>query len=184
MAPSAPMPAPRSMPTGWPVGSFETYEQAQQIVNELVADPAVPPTALTIVGLGPMEVEHVVAPVTWVRLLFSSLVQSVALGMLIGLVFGLTGNNMAETMASAVAMTVVFGLVVTFVPQLFAPRRKKFLTRTELVATRYDVLCDPEFAPHARDLVAAIVSGRRPPESTQTHKRPGETTGRPDKFFG
>lgn len=161
-------PHPRSMPTGWPVGSFASYEEAEQAVNVLVAEPGIPATALTIVGLNPVEVEHVVGRVTWLRLLVSTLVQSVVLGLLIGVFFSMTGEDMYQTMTMAVSMTVLFGLVVTFLPALLAPRRKKFLTRTELVASRYDVVCDPAHARAARDIVSAWLAGT-----------PRNTTGRP-----
>ncbi|CAB0840100.1 hypothetical protein FRC0337_00949 [Corynebacterium diphtheriae] len=54
----------RAKPEGWPVGSFESYAQAQAAVD-MLADNNFPVDKLTIVGVDLMEVERVVGKLTW-----------------------------------------------------------------------------------------------------------------------
>src|SRR5690606_41292323 len=59
-------PTPGNMPSpprGWPIGSYETYEEAQRAVDYL-ADKDFPVGDVTIVGGEPMLVERVAARLT------------------------------------------------------------------------------------------------------------------------
>jgi len=55
-------------PTGWPIGSYATYAEAQRAVDYL-ADAEFPVQDVTIVGVEPMVVERVTARLTWGRVL-------------------------------------------------------------------------------------------------------------------
>jgi len=55
-------------PTGWPIGSYATYEEAQRAVDHL-ADNDFPVADVTIVGIEPMIVERVTGRLTWGRVL-------------------------------------------------------------------------------------------------------------------
>jgi len=57
-----------TLPSGWPIGSYDTYEQAQRAVDYL-ADNEFPVQDVTIVGLEPMLVERVDSRLTWGRVL-------------------------------------------------------------------------------------------------------------------
>ena len=50
-------------PTGWPVGSYATYEEAQRAVDHL-ADSDFPVRDVTIVGVDLMLVERVIGRLT------------------------------------------------------------------------------------------------------------------------
>ena len=58
----------RQRPVGWPVGSFETYEQAQRAVDGL-SDREFQVEDLSIVGVDLMQVENVTGRLTWPRVL-------------------------------------------------------------------------------------------------------------------
>ena len=55
-------------PTGWPVGSYATYAEAQRAVDHL-ADSDFPVGDVTIVGVDLMLVERVIGRLTWGRVL-------------------------------------------------------------------------------------------------------------------
>ena len=55
-------------PTGWPVGSYATYAEAQRAVDYL-ADRDFPVGDVTIVGVDLMLVERVIGRLTWGRVL-------------------------------------------------------------------------------------------------------------------
>ena len=57
-------------PTGWPVGSYAKYEEAQRAVDYL-ADSDFPVRDVTIVGVDLMLVERVIGRLTWGRVIAS-----------------------------------------------------------------------------------------------------------------
>lgn len=58
----------REVPTGWPVGSFTTYQEAQEAVDTL-SDKEFPVEKLTIVGVDLMQVESITGRLTWGKVL-------------------------------------------------------------------------------------------------------------------
>ena len=55
-------------PTGWVVGAYPTYAQAQAAVDHL-ADEEFPVHEVTIVGVDLMQVERVTGRLTWTKVL-------------------------------------------------------------------------------------------------------------------
>jgi hypothetical protein len=51
---------------------------------------------------------------------------------------------------------VFFGLITSAVPYAMARGTRDFSSTMQLVAGRYDVLCDPQNAEKARDLLARL----------------------------
>ena len=71
-------------PTGWPVGSYATYVEAQRAVDFL-ADRDFPVADVTIVGVDLMLVERVIGRLTWGRVLLSGAASGAWFGLFVGL---------------------------------------------------------------------------------------------------
>ncbi|MGP6173524.1 general stress protein [Corynebacterium sp. A21] len=145
--------ATRRRPEGWPVGSFESYEQAQRAVD-LLSDREFPVDELTIVGLNLMEVERVTGRLTWGKVILGGAASGAWLGVFFGLLMGILGGGFLTPMIIGVVMGAVFGIVLTAVPYGFSGGRRDFTSQTQIVASRYDVLCAPGNAKEARDVIA------------------------------
>src|SRR5699024_5304451 len=78
-------------PTGWPIGSYATYEEAQRAVDHL-ADNDFVVGDVTIVGIDLMLVERVVGKLSWGRVLGTGAGSGARCGLIIGLVWGLFGS--------------------------------------------------------------------------------------------
>lgn len=143
----------RLRPEGWPVGSFETYEQAQKAVD-LLSDRNFPVGDLTIVGVNLMEVERVIGRLTWGRVIFNGVASGAWMGLFFGLLLGILGGEFLVPMLTGVLLGAVFGVVLAVVPYAASGGRRDFTSRTQIVAGRYDVLCAPANAPEARDVIA------------------------------
>ena len=78
----------REVPSGWPVGSFDTYAEAQEAVDSL-SDREFPVEKLTIVGVDLMQVENITGRLTWGRVLGGGALSGLWMGMFIGLIFAL-----------------------------------------------------------------------------------------------
>lgn len=142
-------------PKGWPVGSYPTYAEAQKAVDFL-SDQQFPVQLVTIVGVDVMQVERVTGRLNWLKVLGSGVLTGAWLGLFIGLVLGFFSPSPWEALATGLVAGVIFGLITSAVPYAMARGTRDFSSTMQLVAGRYDVLCDPQNAEKARDLLARL----------------------------
>lgn len=142
-------------PKGWPIGSYPTYAEAQKAVDYL-SDQQFPVQQVTIVGVDLMQVERVTGRLTWPKVLGGGVITGAWLGIFIGLVLGFFSPNLSGALATGVVAGVIFGLITSAVPYAMARGTRDFSSTMQLVAGRYDVLCEPENAEKARDLLARL----------------------------
>jgi hypothetical protein len=150
-------------PTGWPVGSYATYEEAQRAVDHL-ADADFPVRDVTIVGVDLMLVERVIGRLTWGRVLLSGAASGAWFGLFVGLLLSLfspTSGSFGPILVG-LACGVVFGAVFAAVTYGAMRGRRDFQSVSQLVAGRYDVLCQPRNAEKARELLAKLAMGSHP----------------------
>ena len=145
-----------TLPDGWPVGSYGTYKKAQQAVDHL-ADNDFPVRGVTIVGIDPMLVERVDAHLTWRRVLATGALSGAWLGLFVGLLLSLftAGTGLLPIMIGLL-FGVMFGLATAAVRYASTRGQRNFVSHSQLVARRYDVLSQPPTAERARDLLAAL----------------------------
>jgi hypothetical protein len=65
-------------------------------------------------------------------------------------------SNTWAVLPTGVVAGVFFGLITSAVPYSMARGTRDFSSTMQLVAGRYDVLCDPQNAEKARDLLAHL----------------------------
>jgi len=144
------------LPDGWPVASYDTYKEAQQAVDHL-ADSGFPVQGLTIVGTDPILVERVDARLTWKRVLTAGAVSGAWLGLFVGLLLSLfTIDGGVLPIVIGLVSGVGFGVASAAVRYASTHGQHDFVSHSQLVAHRYDVLCQPRSAERARDLLAAL----------------------------
>lgn len=141
-------------PNGWPIGSYKTYAEAQRSVDYL-SDQQFPVQNVTIVGVDLMQVERVTGRLTWGRVLGAGALSGAWLGAFLGLLVYLFTGTFA-TVIAGIAGGVVFGLISASVPYWASRGTRDFSSTMQLVAGRYDVLCDPHHAEQARDMLARL----------------------------
>jgi hypothetical protein len=145
-------------PSGWPIGSYDTYEQAQRAVDHL-ADNDFPVQDVTIVGVEPMLVERVDARLTWGRVLGTGAVSGAWFGLFVGLLLSIfTPAAGLLPMLLGLLFGVVFGLASSAVGYRATRGKRDFTSHSQLVARRYDVLCLPRNAELARQLLAELAA--------------------------
>jgi hypothetical protein len=145
-----------TLPDGWPVGSYDTYQEAQRAVDHL-ADKEFPVQGVTIVGIDPMLVERVDARLTWRSVLAGGAASGAWLGLFVGLLLSLfTTSAGLLPIAIGLVSGVGFGLASAAVRYASTKGQRDFVSHSQLVARRYDVLCRPHTAERARDLLAAL----------------------------
>jgi hypothetical protein len=142
-------------PKGWPVGSYPTYAEAQRAVDYL-AEQEFPVQQVTIVGVDLMQVERVIGRLTWPKVLGGGVLTGAWLGLFVGLLLTLLDPRFQAALPMGLIAGVFFGLITSAVPYAMARGTRDFSSTLQLVAGRYDVLCDPQNAEKARDLLARL----------------------------
>ena len=145
-----------TLPEGWPIGSYDTYKDAQRAVDHL-ADQEFPVQGITIVGVEPMVVERVAGRLTWKRVLGAGAASGAWLGLFVGLLLSLftTGAGPLPILIGLVS-GVGFGLASAAFRYAATNGKRDFVSHSQLVARRYDVLCQPRTAERGRNLLAAL----------------------------
>jgi hypothetical protein len=157
-APTSPARGPAALPTppkGWPIGSYPTYAEAQRAVDHL-SDQEFPVQQVTIVGVDLMQVERVTGRLTWPKVLGGGVITGAWLGLFIGLILGFFSENPWASLITGLVAGVFFGLITSAIPYAMARGTRDFSSTMQLVAGRYDVLCDPQGAEKGRDLLARL----------------------------
>ncbi len=148
-APGLPTP-----PTGWPIGSYRTYAEAQKAVDYL-SDKEFQVADVTIVGVDLMQVERVIGRLTWGKVIGGGIVSGAWLGFFFSLLVSLVVGQPLIILLG-IGFGIIFGLISASVPYAATRGQRDFATTMQLVAGRYDVLCDPRSAEKARDMLATL----------------------------
>ena len=147
-------------PSGWPIGSYDTYQEAHRAVEYLAANGGdeFPVEGLTMVGVDLMLVERVLGRMTWPKVLGGGALSGAWFGLFVGLLLGLFSPNTMSIAPILVGLVagVVFGLVFAVVGYATTKSGREISSSSQLVAGRYDVLCPPRHAEKGRDLLARL----------------------------
>jgi hypothetical protein len=153
-----PMPLPQE-PTGLPVGTYNSYAAAQRAVDYL-SDNQFPVEHITIVGKELRLVERVVGRLTTSK----AATMGAGGGALWGLFIGSMIMLFASTQGGSVLVLPVFsaafgallGALMGGVGHAMSGGRRDFSSRTSVVPTSYEILCQHQHAEAARDLLARL----------------------------
>lgn len=155
--PSRSMPGLPTPPSGWPVGSYATYAEAQRAVDYL-ADNQFTVQDVTIVGVDLMLVERVLTRLTWGKVIMRGAASGAWFGLFVGVLLSLFSNqdSMVGPIIVGLVTGVLFGVVFAVAQYASTRGRRDFASASQLVAKQYDVLCKPDTAEAARDMLAKL----------------------------
>ncbi len=153
------MAASVSMPLGGvQVGSYEDYQQAQRAVDFL-SDEKFPVENVTIIGSDLRMVERVTGRLTMGRAVAAGAASGAWFGLFVGLLLGIfaaDGSSWFGSVVSGLLIGLVFGAVFGAVGYSASQGKRDFTSTSQVVASRYDVLCNPQFAEQARAELAKL----------------------------
>jgi hypothetical protein len=153
--PSVPTP-----PTGFAVAAYPTYTQAQAAIEHLAKN-QFSIEDVTIVGTDLQMVERVTGRLTAGKLAGAGAASGAWFGLFVGLLLSLYGRSTAglPLILVAVAVGAAFGAVMGYLGYSLAKGKRDFTSSSQVVARRYDVLCQPKSAEQARNLLARMELG-------------------------
>ncbi len=149
-------------PTGVPVGTFDTYEQAQRAVDFL-SDEHFPVQHVTIVGNGLRMVERVTGRLTQGRASAAGAAGGAWWGLFIGVVlmlFSTSESNGFLLLLLTLISGAVFGAVFGIIGYALTGGKRDFTSQSSVVATSYEVLCKYQHADDARVLLDRLATQR------------------------
>lgn len=152
-----PMAMPQE-PTGMPVGTYDSYESAQKAVDYL-ADNEFPVEHITIVGKELRLVERVVGRLTTGKAATMGASGGALWGLFVGamiMLFASTDGAVLLLPVLSAAFGALLGAVMGGVGHAMTGGRRDFASRTSVVPTSYDILCQHQHAEDARNLLARL----------------------------
>jgi hypothetical protein len=151
------MTASVSMPLGGvQVGSYDSYEQAQAAVDHL-SDEKFPVENVTIIGSDLRMIEKVTGRLTTGRAIAAGAAGGAWWGLFVGLLLGIFATDGSEWIGSVLTGLLVgllFGALFGWIGYTAMRGRRDFTSVSQIVATRYDVMCQPARAEEARAALA------------------------------
>ena len=149
------------------LASYTTYGEAQFAVDKL-SDNKFPVQNVAIVGVDLRLVEAVMGRLSWGRAALSGLGMGVWFGLLLGLFVSIFARGEGSTF-NLIIMGLIygaaFGIVFGLLSYAFTGGKRDFLSRSQITAARYDVVCDAGVLNQARQILG--ISALTTPEPTE-----------------
>jgi hypothetical protein len=147
------MSASVSMPLGGvQVGSYDSYERAQAAVDYL-SDEKFPVENVTIIGSDLRQIEQVTGRLTVGRAIAAGAAGGAWWGLFVGLLLGIfatDGANWIGSVLTGLLIGLLFGALFGWTGYAATRGRRDFTSTSKILASRYDVMCNPAQAEEAR----------------------------------
>ena len=150
-------------PTGFAVAAYPTYARPRAPSNISIKH-NFSIQDLTIVGSDLQMVERVTGRLTAGKLAAAGAASGAWMGLFVGLLisfFSPVQGGVLLLILAAVAIGAGFGAVMGYLGYSVAKGRRDFTSASQVVARRYDVLCQPRTAEQARELLSRMELGQR-----------------------
>ncbi|MFE6237208.1 general stress protein [Cellulosimicrobium sp. NPDC057862] len=159
MSMSRPGAVPRvpTPPRGEEIASYATYLEAQKAVDYL-SDNKFAVELVTIVGADLKMVERVTGRLTYGRVAIAGAASGAWFGLFVGLLLFLFSGDGAFVL-TAIAIGAGFGLLFSVLSYALTRGKRDFTSQSQIVASSYGILCAPERAGDARQLLSRMPEG-------------------------
>jgi len=145
------------LPSGLPVGTYPNYARAQEAVDYL-SDNMFPVENVTIVGTDLRLVEQVTGRLTRSKVVQAGALSGALWGLFIGAVVVLFAGNDVSIVVPILTGLIGAGFGALSGSMAYAATggKRDFTSRSGVVATSYEVLCQPKAAEDARNLLGRL----------------------------
>ena len=148
------VPAQPTLPRGAVLGTYETYLEAQGVVDRL-SKAELDVSSLAIVGNDLKTVERITGKLSYARAAGGGAASGAWFGLFIGVVFLLFAPTSNLTIVAAAALIGAgFGMLFGIVSYALNRRRRDFTSVNQVLASNYQVMIEPEQLAKAQELLA------------------------------
>lgn len=171
-----------TLPTGSEIASYGTYLEAQQAVDYL-SDQSFAVQQVTIVGTDLRMVERITGRLNYPRVALAGAMTGAWFGLLISLLMYLFTPDGGFPVLAGVLIGAAFGILFAVVSYAMTGGKRDFTSASQVVASRYAILCDPQSAGEASRLLTqgghAGRVGQRPDQPAAAAPPAGAGHGAP-----
>lgn len=148
---------PPESPTGLPIGTYPTYAKAQEAVDYL-SDHEFAVENVAIVGTDLRLVEQVTGRLTRGRVIQAAAATGALWGLFIGIMVTLFGGDNTTFLLPVVTalLGAAFGALSGVMAYAATGGKRDFTSRSGVLATSYEVLCQAAVAEDARNLLGRL----------------------------
>lgn len=146
------------IPRGQTVGTYDTYLDAQKAVDFL-SDEGFPVEHVSIVGSDLRMVENVTGRLTRGRAAAAGAASGAWFGLFIGVmlaIFASGGTSAVGVVIAGLLYGVVFGAIFGFVGHTLSGGKRDFTSRSRIVSSRYEIVCQWAQADSAREVLTRL----------------------------
>ncbi len=142
------------VPKGDVLGTYETYLEAQAIVDHL-AKADFPVSQLSIVGNDLKSVERVTRKLTWSRAAVEGALSGAWFGLFLGLLFSFISPALTTGLfVAAILIGAAFGMFFRLVTYAINRRSRDFDSTKQVLASSYQILVPAELIARAQQIAA------------------------------
>ena len=143
-----------TIPRGDILGTYETYPEAQAVVDTL-SKREFPVAKLAIIGSDLKTIERVTGKLTYARAAGAGAASGAWFGLFIGLVLFLFSENPASLafVGAALLIGAGFGMIFGIVSYTMNRRRRDFTSTHQVLAASYQIVVEPSLALRAQELL-------------------------------
>ena len=147
------------VPTGDVLGTYDTYPEAQAIVDHL-AKADFPVGQVSIVGNDLKSVERVTRKLSWSRAALEGALSGAWFGLFLGFLFTFVtvGFNTGLFIA-AILIGAAFGLFFRLVTYAINRRNRDFDSTKQVLASNYQILVPSDLTARAQQIIATPLQG-------------------------
>lgn len=147
-----------TLPRGDVLGTYDTYEAAQEVVDRL-ARAEFPVKQVSIVGSDLRTVERVTGKMTYGRAALAGAASGAWFGLFLGLLLFIftPSQNAILYVGAAVLIGAGFGMLFGIVSYALNRRRRDFTSTHQVIAGKYEIMVDPSLTIRAQELLARPV---------------------------
>lgn len=139
------------------LGVHDSYEEAQKAVDYL-SDHEFPVQDVLIVGTDLKQLERVTGRLTQGRVIGAGALSGMWLGLFVGTIFALfdTGGLNIVSIIATVLFGAVFGAIWATVGYRLTKGQRDFTSVSQVVAAKYEVLCEHKHVQRGRELLTEM----------------------------
>lgn len=166
-----------TVPRGDVLGEYETYPEAQKVVDRL-AKAEFPVKGIAIVGSDLKTVERVTGRLSYGRAALSGAASGAWLGLFFGmLLFLFSPEPQLSFIVAAAFIGSGFGMIFGITTYAINRRRRDFSSTHQVLAARYEIIIDPSQTARARQALAGASTWPPPlPEAPVADAPKAETS--------
>ncbi|HNP16127.1 MAG: hypothetical protein KF739_05055 [Cryobacterium sp.] len=144
-----------TLPKGDVLGTYDTYDEAQSVVDRLARD-EFPVKQMAIVGSDLRTVERVTGKMTYGRAALAGAASGMWFGLFLGLLLFIfsPSQNAILYVGAAVLIGAGFGMLFGLVSYALNRRRRDFTSIHQVIAGKYEIMIDPSLTAKAQDVLS------------------------------